>query len=94
MSRIHFLVDGEDKLRYEGQAAREGMSLGAWLREAAEERYRASQATQLFSSVDELDTFFAECDSGSEHGGPSREPDWAEHQRVLDSSRRGGLDAT
>lgn len=93
MSRIHFLVDGEDKLRYEGQAAREGMSLGAWLREAAEERYRAARATRPFADVDELDDFFAECDDHARRTGPGSEPDWDEHRKVLDASRRSGLDA-
>lgn len=92
MSRIHFLVDGEDKLRYEAQAAREGMSLGAWLREAAEERYRAARDAEPFASAEELDEFFAECDAETRLTGPTREPDWTEHRRVLDASRRTGLE--
>ncbi len=92
MSRIHFLVDGEDKLRWEGQASREGMSLGAWLREAAEARYRAAQFDAPFESAEDVRGFFDHVDRTLDRRLP--EPDWEEHRRVLDASRRSGLDPT
>lgn len=58
MSRIHVLVDAEDKLRWENQAAREGMSWGAWLRWAAQTRYRAAQVDAPFESAEDVRTFF------------------------------------
>jgi hypothetical protein len=90
VSRIHSLVDGEDKARWEAQAAREGRSLGAWLREAADDRYRAARDTRPFTAPEELETFFARCDA--REGTP--EPDWEEHRAILDVSRRRGAEPT
>ena len=39
-----------------------------------------------FESPAELDEFFRECDAAE---GPEREPDWEQHLRVMDKSRRG-----
>lgn len=88
-SRIHILVDEADKARYRQQADREGKSLGAWLREAAEEKLLAS-ATSVIRDAADLDRFFEACDERER--GP--EPDWLEHQRVIERSRTAGLDVT
>lgn len=88
--RIHFLVAGEDKARYESQAAHEGLSLGAWLREAAEERYRASRAREPFRTPEQLDVFFGACDDRE----TDTEPDWVDQRGVLASSRSDGLTPT
>lgn len=92
MSRIHFLVDGEDKLRWEDQASREGMSLGAWLREAAETRYRSARVDSPFESAEDVRSFFEQVDQA--RGPETPEPDWEEHRRVLDASRRSGVERT
>jgi len=92
VSRIHFLVDGEDKLRWEGQASREGMSLGAWLREAAEARYQAARSDAPFESAEDVRSFFEHVDRTLDPR--PTEPDWEEHRRVLEASRRAGLDPT
>ncbi|MEQ9569192.1 MAG: hypothetical protein RLN75_03290 [Longimicrobiales bacterium] len=88
--RIHFLVAGEDKARYESQAAHVGMSLGAWLREAAEEHYRTSRARDPFRTPEQLGVFFTACDERE----TAAEPDWADQRRVLASSRVEGLTPT
>lgn len=90
--RIHFLVAGEDKARYEAQAAREGLSLGAWLREAAEERYRGSKAREPFRAPADVEDFFARWDAAQGGDRPATEPDWEEQRRLLDASRRGGME--
>ncbi|MBT8405171.1 MAG: hypothetical protein KJP18_15010 [Gemmatimonadetes bacterium] len=87
--RIHFLVAGEDKARYEAQAASEGLSLGAWLREAAEARYRGSLAKQRFRTPEDLTRFFAACDQRE----TAPEPDWETQRRLIEGSRLDGLEA-
>jgi len=88
-TRIHMLVREADKALYRRQAEREGKSLGAWLREAAEEKLEAAR-TRRFESVDDLKRFFeardaAECEP---------EPDWDDHLEVIERSRSGGSEPT
>jgi hypothetical protein len=65
------------------------MSLSAWLRQAGlEKAERASESTSLRDPV-ALRAFFASCDRLE---GLEPEPDWAEHSKAIDLSRRGGLD--
>lgn len=46
------------------------------------------ESTRGFASVDELEEFFRWCDSLQDG---QREPDWEEHLRNIDASRREGL---
>jgi hypothetical protein len=89
-SRIHILLDAAEKARYRAAAAREGKSLGAWLRAAAEERVRSAAMHRDLRSRRSLEQFFAECDE-RESGA---EPDWADHRELIERSRIGGLDVT
>ncbi|MDT8368701.1 MAG: hypothetical protein RQ745_05810 [Longimicrobiales bacterium] len=88
-TRIHILVREADKARYGDQAEREGKSLGAWLREAAEEKLAAVESRR-FKTVEELRAFFGACDEGD----AGREPEWAEHRSVIERSRRGSTEVT
>jgi len=90
MSRIHVIVNEAEKVRYQSQAAREGKSLGAWLREAAAEKI-ARSAPRRFASVEEFDDFVAGCQARSAaDGGLEREPDWEETKKlILDAKGRG-----
>jgi hypothetical protein len=88
MNRIHILLDDEHKARYRRQAEREGKSLGAWLREAAEEKLAASEKAARLDTVEELRAFFKACDSRE----GTREPEWEAHLRVMAASRSRGLD--
>ena len=87
--RIHFLITGEDKARYEAQAASEGLSLGAWLREAAEERYQGARGQEPFRTPEELSRFFAGCDERE----TVHEPDWESQRRLVEASKLEGLEA-
>lgn len=69
---------------------REGKSLAAWLRDAAEARIRTASAERDLRSVDDLRSFFEECDERE----TGTEPDWSEHRKVIERSRRQGLEAT
>lgn len=88
-TRIHMLVREADKARYRHQAEREGKSLGAWLREAAEEKLEAARSRR-FESVDELRALFEASDAREREP----EPDWDEHTRVIDRSRSSGAEPT
>lgn len=91
-SRIHLLIDEAHKVRYQSQAARERKSLGAWLREAAEEKI-ARSASGRFVSVAEFDAFVAECqERSSADGGLAREPDWEETKKVILDAKTRGLE--
>ena len=89
-SRIHILLDEAEKARYRQQAIREGRSLGAWLRAAAEDRLKAAQTRRNLRTRAGLEGFFAECDERE----PSREPDWHDHRAAIERSRLRGLDLT
>ncbi len=88
MARIHFVVKEPDKVRYQNQARRENKSLGAWLREAAEEKLAATSRSGRFT-LNDLRRFTIECDA-REKG--YREPDWEEHKRTIAGSKVRGLD--
>lgn len=88
MARIHFVVKEPDKARYQNQARREQNSLGAWLREAAEEKLRAATRSGRFT-LDDLKRFNVECDA-REKG--NQEPDWTEHKQTISESKVRGLD--
>ena len=92
MSRIHVVLDETQKVRYRSQAVREGKSLGAWLREAAEEKI--SRCTpRRFASVEEFDEFIARCQEQSAAGGGlEREPDWEVTKRIILDSKIRGLE--
>jgi hypothetical protein len=87
-ARIHILLSEADKARYRLQAEREGKSLGAWLREAAEERLVVSAERSSLRTREDLERFFAACDA-REIGA---EPDWEEQKRLIERSRTMGLE--
>lgn len=89
-TRIHIVLDESDKARYRRQAEREGKSLGAWLRDAAEERLRAVSGSPGLRTRGDLQRFFAACDDHE----VDPEPDWAQHRAVIEGSRVRGLDVT
>ena len=88
-ARIHILLDEADKARYRRQAEREGKSLGAWLRDAAEERLKAAEARRSLKSRRDLEAFFSECDAREERD----EPDWEDQKSLIARSRTRGLDS-
>lgn len=88
-TRIHLVLTEEEKARFERAAQEEGMTLSAWLREAARKRLDESDPPSLTSAGD-LRGFFAECDLRE----TGREPDWEAHRNVIERSRRAGLSET
>jgi hypothetical protein len=90
MTRIHVLLDEGEKERYRRHAERAGMSLGAWLRAAAREKLASESRHTQLETLEALRVFFEACDARE----ADREPDWSDHRRVIDESRRSGLSTT
>ena len=94
MARVQFVVPDEDRDRLVAQARREGLTLSAWLRDAARDRLarrRGFRRFRPFESDEELEAFFRACDAIA---GPEREPDWEEHLAVMNASRMRGASGT
>ena len=85
-TRIHIVVDEAEKERFRRRAERRGLSLSAWLREAARARLERETPNAL-DTVEELDAFFRACDERE----TGREPEWEEHRRTLERSVRSGV---
>jgi hypothetical protein len=84
--RVQVVLDEEERETFRRVAEREGLSLSAWLREAAREKLASSERRSIIKTPDELRRFFAMCRE-SEKG---IEPDWERHKAVIERSRRSG----
>ena len=71
MTRIHIVVDEEEKERFRCCAESEGKTLSEWLREAAREKLHQEGPLRL-DTLQELRVFFASCDARERQN----EPDW------------------
>jgi hypothetical protein len=87
MERIQVLLDRDERELFRRLARQRGLSLSAWLRDAALKQSAAESEVPRVRSVEDLRAFFAECDARE----VGREPDWEEHLAALDSSRRDGI---
>ena len=91
MARVQLVIPDDDKARFVKQARREGMSLSAWIREAARERLERRQSVKRFESPEDVVEFFRSC---AALDGPETEPEWEEHLRVMNESRGRGVAKT
>lgn len=91
MARIQLVLSNEDRDRFFHEAQKEGISLSEWLRRAGRDRARRDSTLGRFSGADEVASFFAYCDTIKEEG---IEPDWDQHQSVINTSRRHGASET
>jgi len=89
--RVQVVLGEHERAAFRRQARLEGLSLSAWLREAGRERLREQERMPQFVDRESLAAFFERCDR---HAGEGREPDWAEHRRVIEASRSDGLPQT
>ncbi len=89
MKRVQVLLDEGEQEHFRQQAEREGLSLSAWLRQAAQERLRSRRGRRLSTQRD-LRDFFRAVDAREK----GREPDWDEHLAVIERSRASGGSAT
>ncbi len=91
MARVQLVMPDHDRELFVDQARREGMSLSAWLRAAARERLEKRQRVKQFETPEDVMEFFRSC---AALDGPETEPDWDDHLRVMNESRRQGAART
>ena len=92
MARIQLTVPDAERDRYAPQAHKEGLTLSAWLRKAAEERLDKQQKTaSRSSSVAKLRELWAWSD---QLPGPDVEPDWEEHLKAINDAKGSGAAPT
>ena len=80
--RVHLVLAAEEAARYRAAAAAEGVTLSAWLRDAAA-RHLDDTTDAPLDTPEDLDAFFEASDQAEE----GDEPDWDEHLAVLTASR-------
>ena len=91
MATIHLALSEEDRERFARQAEREGKTLDAWLISVARQHIaepKTGERTRKFQSTDEIRAYLR---AHSDLDKLEREPDWEEHLRNIDLSRRQGL---
>ncbi len=86
MARVQLIIPDEERDRFVHQARREGMTFSAWLRAAARDRLEERQGFNSFDSPTQVEDFFRDCDNLD---GPQREPNWEDHLKTINESRRG-----
>ena len=90
MVRVQVLMKEKEREEFRSLAESSGMSLSAWLRRAGvEQADRQNQARRL-GSPEALREFFDKCDEREQ----GHEPDWQEHERVIQASQRSGDSGT
>ena len=91
MATIQIVITEEDRQRFAEQAEREGKTLDAWLISVARQQIaepKTGKRMRKFKSRDEIRTYLR---SHSDLDKLEREPDWEEHLRIIDLSKRQGL---
>ncbi|MDP2959675.1 MAG: hypothetical protein Q8N53_24945 [Longimicrobiales bacterium] len=84
--RVHVVLHPVEKERFRAAAAREGKTLSAWLRDAAQERIAAADRDRGLATPQDLAAFFQRCDARE----VGQEPDWEIHRQVIERSIRSG----
>ncbi len=90
MVRVQVLMREREREEFRRMARRSGLSLSAWLRQAGLEVAERQRGESRLDSPQALTDFFALCDL-EEQG---IEPDWTEHEKVIERSRRRGESGT
>ena len=87
--RVQVLLTEAEREAFRREAELRGQSLSGWLRESGIERLEEEREKKI-STTAELKRFFADCRRREKE----REPDWKDHLRVIESSRRRGQSGT
>lgn len=89
-ARIQVVIDTDEKLRFHLAARQEGMSVSAWLKECARRRLEEQAGVRRLDTRAKLREFFEACDRIEE----GEEPDWSDHERIIERSVSSGLTDT
>lgn len=87
--RVQVILDTAERDAFRRQARAQGLSLSAWLRAAGQERLAAARGPGI-TTIDELREFF----NTLPNGDAGAEPDWKQHEAVINESRRSGATST
>ena len=87
--RVQVVVDRLERERFRRQAAEQGLSLSAWLRDAGREKAAAGESKRRMTASD-LRAFFKKCDAREKE----HEPDWEQHRSVIERSLAKGQSGT
>jgi len=90
MVRVQVLVGEKEREEFRKLAERSGMSLSAWLRHAGLERASRQKKKTRLDSKEALQEFYTRCDEREQ----GVEPDWQEHEQVIEASKRAGDSGT
>ena len=90
MVRIQVLMSEKEREDFRRLARSSGMSLSAWLRQAGLEVADRQRQQARLDSPAALADFFNRCDAREQ----GVEPDWSEHQKVIEESKRRGESGT
>ena len=74
MAKVELVMTDEDEERFVHQARREGMSLDAWLLDAARERMEAGRSVIRLESPEDLWALFHGCNEMDEVFDPDLSP--------------------
>jgi len=88
--RVQVLIEEKEREAFRQAAEQEGKSLSGWMRESALDRLEATRADSKITSSADLRRFFKACDLREQ----GREPDWEDHLRVMEESRKKGRPVT
>jgi hypothetical protein len=88
--RVQVLIEKKEREAFRQVAEQEGKSLSGWIRESAIERLEAAKAASRINSPADLRRFFKSCDLREK----GREPDWRDHLKVIEESRKTGRSGT
>ena len=84
--RVQVLIEENEREAFRQVAEQEGKSLSGWMRESALDRLEATKTARKMTSSADLRRFFKACDLREK----GREPDWDEHLKVIEQSRKTG----
>ena len=91
MARVEIEMSDEERERFVRQSEREGKTLSAWLISVAWQHLaepKVRKRTRTFESPEEIRAYLR---AHSDLDKLEREPDWEEHLRIMDLSKRQGL---
>jgi CRISPR/Cas system CSM-associated protein Csm2 small subunit len=88
--RVQVLIEENEREAFRQVAEQEGKSLSGWMRESALDRLEATKTAGKITSTADLRRFFKACDLREK----GREPDWEEHLKVMEESRKTGRSGT
>lgn len=88
--RVQVLIEEREREAFRQVAEQEGKSLSGWMRESALDRLEATKTAGRITSSADLRRFFKACDLREK----GREPDWEEHLKVMEESRKTGRSGT